>query len=85
MARFWYSYASGDPRVASSYSLSLSKPTCINGPVMCAIYAGSGGENPDGPLSANLQRYISAALVTKIAQPQDTNVFKKYVYVKSAQ
>jgi len=83
MARFWYSYVEGDPRVSSSYSLAPVSPTCINGPEMCAIYAGSGGDTPDGPLSANLQRYIAAALITKVAQPQDANAFKKYVYVKS--
>ena len=83
MARFWYSYVVGDAREASSYSLALTTPTCVNGPVMCAIYAGSGGDNPDGPLSQNLQRYIAAALITKIAQPQDANAFKKYVYVKN--
>jgi len=83
MARFWYAYISGDVREASSYSLALVKPTCINGPVMCAIYVGSGGDNPDGPLSQNIQRYIAAGLITKVAQPQDGNAFKKYVYLKS--
>ena len=84
MARFWYSYVSGDERVPSSYSLADVTPTCLNGPQMCAIYATGGGETPNA-FSQRLQNYIANALITKIAQPQDTNTFKKYVYVKSAQ
>lgn len=81
MARSWYSYGAGDVRVASSYYLSLAKPTCVNGPNICAIYAFGLSEQPLDPLSANLQRYINAASIIKIAQPQGLGV-KRYIYLR---
>ena len=58
MAKFWYSYDAGDPRASSSYSLD-SKTTFASGGVICAIYAGSGGEQQDGPLNGNIKIYFS--------------------------
>jgi hypothetical protein len=84
MARAWYSFNGGtNTTLVSNYSLMTVIPTCINGAVICAIYAPEGGANPTGPLSANLQRYISNAVGTGLAQPQAPVNAKKYVYLKT--
>ena len=80
MARFWYSYNGvGDPFLTTSYNQSLVKPTCINGPRICAIYS-PGATNPTSPLSTRLRTYISNIFVALTAQPE-SNV-KKYVYAR---
>jgi len=81
MPKAWYVYIGpGSPLDANSYILSPIKPTCIVGWTICAIYAPSGGLFPDAPLSANLQRYIIADLVTGLPQPQGGGRF--FVYQK---
>jgi len=83
MARSWYAYIGvGDPTLASSYSLAAGVPGCFNGCTICAIYSPAGGTTPTGPLSPNMRRYIAAALITCLSQPQDSGRFKLYVYVK---
>jgi len=84
MARCWYAYlGSGDPTLPSNYTLAGVTPACLNGCTVCAIYAPSCGVTPSAPLSANMRRYIAALLITCIAQPQDSDRFKKYVYGKN--
>lgn len=83
MARYWYSYiGTGDPTVGFNYRLITVKPGCLNGNVICAIYALAGDGFPKTPLSINIQQYISNALGTLVAQPQDSGRAKKYVYLK---
>lgn len=83
MARCWYAYNGfGDPFLASSYFLMSTKPGCINGCTVCAIYTPACDINPSSPLSQNMLTYIANLLATCIAQPQDSNRFKKYVYGK---
>lgn len=81
MARSWYVYNNtGDPQLPYSFILSTQKPNCLNGFVVCAIYATDG--NPVlTSLSINIQNYVAAGLVTGIAQPQGSSI-KKYVYMK---
>lgn len=80
MARAWYAYNNvGDPQLPNSYFYSAQKPNCLNGFVPCAIYAVDSNPNPSS-LSANIQRYIAAGLVSGLAQP--TGLVKKYVYMK---
>jgi len=82
MARYWYAYLGvGDPTLASNYSYAGVQPGCLNGSMVCAILAPNGGTTPTGPLSPNLRRYISAGLITQIAQPQDE--FEIYVVMKT--
>ena len=81
MARTWYSYnGTGDPTLISSYNLSPVKPTCINGPRICAIYAYNGGPNPT-VLSARLRTYIMNVLASPVAQPETPGA-KRYLYSK---
>lgn len=86
MARYWYSYVvpNADPRLASSYQKITNnggRPGCYQGPILCAIYAPSGGPFPFSPLSANLLGYIATALSTLQPQPQEDG--KLFVYLKS--
>jgi len=81
MPRAWYCYVGpGSPLDANSYILSPVKPTCTIGWTICAIYVPNGGIFPTAPLSANIQQYIIADLVTGLPQPQIGNRF--FVYQK---
>lgn len=84
MANYWYAYkGEGDPIEAGSYRKMSALPGCLNGPSVCAIYAeGDGGGRPDAPLSTHLVQYITNALGTLLAQPQDNGTAKKFVYMK---
>lgn len=82
MARNWYAYNGiGDPLLVSSYNLALSKPTCINGNILCAIYAFGFGPTPTY-ISVNMRFYIQNAQLTLITQPDLPPNSKKYVYLK---
>ncbi|RAJ22656.1 hypothetical protein LY11_04693 [Pedobacter cryoconitis] len=81
MARCWYAYNGvGDPLVLSSYILASRVPACINGFVVCAVYAPSCGINPS-VLSVRIRYYIGNLTLTLVAQPDGTT--KKYVYGKN--
>ena len=81
MARFWYAYnLVGDPFLASSYNPTILKPTCTNGPTVCAIYSTGIFLNPTSPLSRNLRIYIANIQLALIAQPDSSLNIKKYVY-----
>ncbi|MBB5637831.1 hypothetical protein HDF26_000840 [Pedobacter cryoconitis] len=83
MARAWYAYiGTGSPFLAANYFKATVKPACINGTNICAIYAYNGDLSPQAPLSIRLQGYISNALLSNLAQPQDSGSVKKYVYLK---
>jgi hypothetical protein len=83
MCRAWYSFNGGiNPTIISNYSLMTAKPTCVNGPVICAIYSPACGTNPVGPMSPNLQRYIANAIGTGLSQPQNPVNAMKYVYLR---
>ncbi|MBB5646282.1 hypothetical protein HDE70_002570 [Pedobacter cryoconitis] len=80
MARTWYSYNGvGDPLLISSYNLIATKPACINGSKICAIYAYNGGSSPT-VFSTRLRAYIANLQVTIVAQPDSSISNKKYVY-----
>jgi len=81
MARTWYSYVSGNALEPSSYFRSVTKPGCITGCSICAIYQYNGDINPS-PFSSNMQNYITNALITCISQPSSPPGAKKYVYAK---
>ncbi|WP_367868001.1 hypothetical protein [Pedobacter sp. WC2423] len=84
MARFWYSYNGiGDPILPTSYNQALVKPTCITGPVVCAIYS-PGAFNPTSPLSSRLRTYIANIQLALIPQPDSNLASKKYVYGRTA-
>lgn len=77
----WYTYVSGDPRVANSYYLSGALLTCQTGSQICAVFLND--TNPV-PAQANLDpqlQNISNALMTQIPQP--TGIFNpRTVYLK---
>ena len=80
MARFWYSYNGvGDPILIASYNLTSTKPNCINGGQICAIYTPSGGSSPS-VLSTNIRTYIADLQLTLVARPDASPGIKKYVY-----
>lgn len=84
MARHWYAYNGiGDPLLPGSYNLAFTKPSCITGNNLCAIYS-LGATNPTS-LSTHLRIYIADGFTTWLSQPNDINIpnqFKKYVYMK---
>ena len=82
MARTWYSYVGGNPLEPSSYFRSTTKPGCLTGPSICAVYAYNGDVNPSF-FSTNLQNYITNGLSTQQPQPQGGAGVKKYVYLKA--
>ena len=84
MAKTWYAYiGTGSPFLAANYFRATAKPGCINGSVVCAIYAYNGDVSPQTPFVPSLNTYIANALLTGLAQPQDTGNARKYVYLKS--
>ncbi|MGY0036930.1 hypothetical protein [Pedobacter sp. NJ-S-72] len=85
MARNWYTYvggALGDPRLSSGYSLLTTKPACMSGNIICAIYTGNGDISPTTPLSLNLLNYISNANASGVPEPQRPLGAKKFVYLR---
>jgi len=82
MARFWFSYDTvNNPFHPASYRRQITIPGCLNGPVICAIYAQGNGDRPS-ILSNNLRRYIADGLSNNIAQPSTPPGSKFYVYLK---
>jgi len=82
MARFWFSYDTvNNPFHPASYRKQVTIPGCLNGPVICAIYATGTGERP-AIISLNLRRYIAAGLANNIAQPAIPAGAKFFVYLK---
>lgn len=82
MARYWYAYDQiGNPYISSSYRRQTTTPGCLNGPVICAIYAEAGRVNP-GPLSANILQYIANGLANNVAEPSTPAGNKFYIYLK---
>lgn len=83
MSRFWFSYDNiHNPFLPSSYRRQTLAPGCINGPIMCAIYAQGFGDHPEF-LSDNLREYIAAGLSNTVAEPAFPPGSKFYVYLKS--
>ncbi|RAJ35445.1 hypothetical protein [Pedobacter cryoconitis] len=83
MARSWYAYNGvGDPVTLSSYNFAFSKPACISGGRLCAIYATGTGVNPS-VISANLRGYIADVQLTLVARPDGSAAIKKYAYGKA--
>ena len=81
MARCWYAYNGiGDPLLPSSYNLSLAKPICLNGSIVCAIYAPGCGLSPS-LLSASMRKYVKDGQLQLVAQPFSPFGAKKYVYM----
>lgn len=77
----WYTYISGDPRVASSYSLSTTLPTCQVGGQICAVFL---NDTLPVPLQVNLNpqlQNISNALMTLVPQPAGAGVMRT-VYLR---
>ena len=69
MARSWYAYDGvGNKFALSSYSLATDQPACPGGFNLCAIYAPSGGTNPQF-ISNNIRNYINNGLVKGTNQP----------------
>lgn len=86
MARSWYGYIggpTGDPRLASDYTIITGKPACITGPNVCAIYAPGLDLSPNAPLSTNMLLYISNARVSGVPEPQSPTGTKRYVYLRA--
>ena len=81
MPRCWYTYTGGNALEPSSHFRSSTKPSCLTGPSICAIYAPSCDISPS-PFSQNMQNYISNALTTQVPQPSGVGN-KKYVYLKA--
>ena len=81
MSRAWFSYlGAGNVLAPANYTLSLAKPTCINGRVVCAIYAPYIGALSPGGLSENLITYIASGRATGLPQPASPIGSRKYVY-----
>jgi len=86
MANSWYSYlgAGKDPLVPASYRRITTRPQCVCGPHLCAIYLqGETGVTPSTALSTNMLNYISNALT--IGGPAPTlpgGALKIFVYMK---
>jgi hypothetical protein len=82
MARKWYAYDGvGNPFLLGSYRLQTTIPGCINGPVICSIYAQGQAEFPEN-ISLNLRRYIANGLANGVAEPATPPRQKFYVYMK---
>jgi len=83
MARAWYVFMGGDdPLLSSRYIKIRSKPTCLCGDIICAIYAPDNGLRLAAPLSEHLCDYIKKALSTGMIQPEYPFGSKKYVYLR---
>jgi hypothetical protein len=83
MSRYWYAYnTTGDPFSIRSYRRITSTPGCLNGPVICSLYAPGGLINPT-PFSSNMIQYIANGLANNIAEPAVPANSKFYVYLKS--
>lgn len=81
MSRYWYAFNSvGDPFSPTSYRKITSTPGCINGPLICAVYA-QGSTYPIG-FSNNILQYISNGLANNIAEPALPVGSKFFVYLK---
>lgn len=82
MSRAWYVYKRGnaDITLPESYIYSSVKPTCLNGRIICAIYAIYAGQNP-ATISNNLQTYAGNGQSSGLAQPSSPLGAKKYVYL----
>lgn len=92
MPRAWYvfngattadaQYAAGNYRLLSNNS----KPACVNGIQVCAVYAFYPGPiaplNPLAPLSTNIRQYIADGTATLVSQPQIPTDAKRYVYMR---
>jgi hypothetical protein len=84
MARLWYSFDGfGSPYTLSSYRRTTAAPGCVNGPLVCAIYAEFGGEHPRR-LSPNLIEYIANGLSNNVAEPALPPQSKFFVYMKGS-
>ena len=82
MARFWFSYDTvNNPYHPASYRKQTTIPGCINGPVICAIYAPGYGLHPQ-VISSNLRQYIADGLANNVAEPATPPGQKFYVYLK---
>ena len=83
MARSWFAYDTvNDPFHPASYRRQNSTPGCINGPVICSIYALGTAERPT-LISINLRRYIADGLANNIAEPATPAGSKFFVYMKA--
>ena len=83
MTRSWYAFIGKDnPLNEKNYIRVGVKPGCLCGDKICAIYAQGTERQMNGPLSANLQRYISDALAKEFVQPDTPFDAKIYVYLK---
>ena len=81
MSRAWFSYlGSGNTSNPLSYIISKDKPTCINGRLVCAIYAQKGSTLTPGNFSNNLLTYIATGRATGLPQPATPIGSKRYVY-----
>ena len=92
MARAWYIFNSNlndnGQYAISNYRIigHGTKPACVNGLQICAIYVSfPGTEKPSYPLalSNNITQYITDAIATQVAQPQIPTDAKRYVYLKN--
>lgn len=82
MARFWFSYDNiNNLYHPASYRRQSSNPGCLNGPVLCTIYAPGAGSQPT-IISHNMRRYIANGVANNIAQPAFPTGSKFYVYLK---
>ena len=81
MARAWYSYeGTGSKFLPDNYIFTPLPPTCINGRILCSIYAPIGENLKPANISPNIVTYIGAGISSGIAQPIAPNGAKRYVY-----
>lgn len=81
MARAWYSYeGTGSKFLPDNYIFTPLSPTCINGRILCSVYANVGANLRPREISTNLTAYIGAGISSGIAQPIAPLGTKIFVY-----
>ncbi len=69
MAKNWFAYdGRGNPNLPASYARANVEPNCTGGCNICAIYLNDESLGNPGSL-AEVQDYISNALITQVPQP----------------
>lgn len=83
MERVWYVFLGGDPFDVNRYYRIPRGPDFLCGDKVCAINApDSGQDQPLGPLSKNLQKYIRDGMIRGMYQPESPVDAKPYVYLR---
>ena len=80
--KYWYAYTGpeGGEGSISNYVLATSPASCVEGNLICAIYASNAGDTHPLRISANIRSYIGAGKLSGVNQP----IFGPFfVYTKS--